>query len=717
MSYLEENTGTAGYLISGGKNISVTPLFSGQDSISVLFSGDDEKKRFIEALEYISKVTRDGMNSDEVNRNAAVIANYVCNIDSDNREFKRLFGFKQIEDSSEEKWTEKFSNMAASERSFILGDMKLKACIFLLRAENFCRRLNSEKPSYESYMENILDVDLAHIASVLDHIDSRGVRTLRSWLDWCKEKNQDKRDMQRLLEWIATQDTGDKTASDKEKNRKDLSDKAQKYIGLCIDFVEDIRVMGLPFDLEIKKMLKTRAMGCAEKARAIERSLLTDDSEKEPSSGDKNNSPAVLDHFEYINSIEKDLSSASYYLFDNSMNEVQFIGFEHYWLWRYLRDKKTIFRCVGTDEFTTYKDDNALFYDLSSGSGRAYYKHMIKNIVAHMNTGNSNKLSSYSGKPVHDIFKYMGLKKQHDYMIVCDYSRDDNGKIRPGVPEIKEGCQYDNAPGTCIFAMVRNADLNIVRAMQQSGDKGDFSLDKVNYRCASGEAYNFTQLVSGEVPQGIYAFCVYVLSNYAPPTRRETSSNIKDLFQNYTSHFPLDIQGLQRTVVAPSDDEVVMMGSTCGGVVEWYEGLSWDSVQDNVEYRVNLTFDEIVGLFWRISEMKNGETVSAPQIVLKNGEPNFEFEKDELKGVKLSIKCENQQNDKPLGSEERKKISEAIRGMLCEAAKEKAQKSERKLDFIMDFIQKTNSSTEYVRKVYSRDNRDPLLDLYRFVLL
>lgn len=171
---------------------------------------------------------------------------------------------------------------------------------------------------------------------------------------------------------------------------------------------------------------------------------------------------------------EEDLD---YYLFDNSMKEIDFVGISWKWLWRYEQGTSDLFRCVGTDEFTYEGNINL---DGSIENCRKYYQTMIKNIVSHMNKGDhcKSKLASFSKNPYRDIYKYMSVKYENNVEYYFKVKKNENNEF---IAELKyknpinnsndtkkeELCSLFENTNKVTFAMIKQAKTNIIRKIEE----------------------------------------------------------------------------------------------------------------------------------------------------------------------------------------------------------------------------------------------------------
>ncbi len=698
------------FLITPDENI--VPLSQVLFGNEINFDKNRQHKEFFDAVQKMMNATAEKMESDEILCEAAAkIANYVDNVNSENRDMQQLFGFIRNDDKKTtfEEWLEFIKErMDEQARGFFLADLKIKSAIFYLRAKNFARQFGKKTVTFDSIRQNLEIMTLSEAFPFVKIAKNSEGEQDKTTVDTSEILFTDFVRNVNLKDGIITLNGETLAVSFSVNNEVKawLNKYFKKYLGKCKEFLDNKN------DEKNDSSAKT--------AHELEQQFyeaLENVSEK-----------PELNLFGSVGAIGLDDEKNGdliYYLFDNSMNEVQFFGLNYCWRWRYVRGTQNLFRCVGTKEFFVPKLAPYIFSEKNKNSGREYYKSMIREVVRHMNKskqGEENKLSSYSKNPWQDIYKYMGLPAAGGkYEIILSVKKGTEEYTVLNIP-------LKNAE-TCEFAIVQNAPTNIVKRIEIS-DKVDFSLrqgvkEMFNFACGKSKEYSFSQVINNEINNDIkneiapgkpalYGFCLDVLNNSAPTS----DGSIRDVFQRYTNCFCVNegIPGLQRNIVAPSDQEVVMLGNTCDKIVNLPENGDYlNKYEDNVEYRVTLNFKEIVGLFWRMM-VEAGEKASVPEskikfiyadndtdiIGLKIFDMEFQFK---LSGVKQPFELD------------KKKLSEALAKCLSDNAEKYAEEknAKPKLDFIMSFV---GEKRYYSRKcIYVNDKSDSLLNLYRFALL
>ena len=331
---------------------------------------------------------------------------------------------------------------------------------------------------------------------------------------------------------------------------------------------------------------------------------------------------------------ENNKNDIIYYLFDNSMREIEFVNkkwnYNWDWNWKYGIGVADLFRCsLETDDrpYVKFKYDSG-----PNLSAKEYYGSMLRNIVMHVNKGSVDytKLASYSKKLCLDIYKYMGLPKNNDEHLGVKLAENE-GKCFVDLNDIKESlkCKTDRV----IFSMIKNANINVFKKNFECNENVDYSIEYLdgkrepkNYCCkVDNEEYapiSFSKFLLSNDNSG-NAFCIEIFNKVV--YKREVLEEYCKQFSEY------DIQGIQREVVSTKDGEVVMLGNTCKKIVdieklniedrESLYKMTYNELDDNVEYKIKLNIEEIIYLFYRMSveiyEKKDG--------ILERIEDNFEL--------------------------------------------------------------------------------------------
>lgn len=698
-------------------------------------------KELIEAMCYMATIKSENLNKDEITQRINTIQCYISNCQSANNSVNNMFGFK-----------EKFEEIdfGTKEYYFFIADIKIKSTVYLLRINNFLNNWEASNSIKEKRERFLSDVENMKIADV------------KTFFETIKTTNFDKNlfsDIRKECEKLPNEDfciklwREDEKAEDKDKKieLREIDKNFQSFCKSVINFLKEQSDENLQAIAEIYKTQKEKIT----KEEEIQDKLDVQDQLNGIISFDN-----VVELFSEHQNIQVD-KSIEYYLFDNSMKEIDFCGSEWDWIWRYEQGKEDLFRCVGTDKFT-YDGD------YTGKDRRLYYQNMIKNIVSHMNKGGSTKLASYSKNPFRDIYKYMISENQVENTNSINYSfniteensdADESKKCYKAelIEEDNQAVQFKNI----IFAMVKQANTNIIKKMyfeSQENDSG-FSIRNNFYSCKKDDTITFSTFVlDEEKTKNAYCFCLDIFK-----TKEYYSGDVRKVFGRYTSKFPdTDIPNHQLSIVASSDEEVVMLGNTCDEIVKHKLPKEYDECEENVEYRVELNKDEILCLFYRMHMLCNDDKLkinseleldingySCSGIPVKLAEENTLKVLFDLKNIlkdnylnnkienisqlidnkELSILTEvasiinNSENDnkdkiksiKDAVSNFEENIKEAIKDCIVNRVKEYQS---RHIDFVLSFLEKSEYKkySNYGKNTYHQD-KDDLVALYRKVFL
>lgn len=704
-----------------------------------MFSEDTQK--FIEAICYMATIESKNLDKDKINIKIKTIQSFIENCQSVNNSVNNMFGFKEKIGEIE---------FGTREYYFFIADIKIKSVVYLLRIENFLK--NWEKLNY-----NIEE----RRKTFIKNIKNMKISDMKTFFEISKETRHDGNTFLEIMNRNILYNEGFSVAfwedEDKEKIVSNEQEKLfQQFCESIFSFLKNKQN-----EDNIKNDIKTISKIYKNQKERISVKILEKKDEDKFDNQDQlyqmNGIISFDNAIELFSKTQKeqDIKSIEYYLFDNSMNEVTFCGIEWNWLWRYEKGEEDLFRCVGTDKFTYSGHYNG-------GNRRLYYQNMIKNIVMHMNKGGSNKLSSYSKNPFRDIYKYM-ISEYQDNDEDVDYFFEitvENNDIKASL--IDEG----NEIKPIVFAMIKNANTNIIKKMEKpSQSNSDFFIQNNCYQCAPSDSISFSGFVLGEDDaENEYNFCVDIFN-----TKETYSGDIRKVFGEYTHSFPeVGVPHHQMSVVASSDNEVVMLGNTCDRIEMSLVSERYDDCKENIEYRVQLNRDEILSLFYKMHMLCNkGKVHIKPKLIFEDGKyccngipVNFEedntiefvnklkecFKKEnpeekinnitELisddiyeqivlsKEINSMIKNqdENLVNGKKIKniedavSEFEKEIIEKIKD--CIINKVKKDISSNKINFILSFLRNTEykSYPNYGNRTY-RVDADKLVALYRKLFL
>ena len=675
-----------------------------------------ENNNFIKAMYYLATIKIDNLDKDNSVEGAVkIIKEYIQKNSSANDNVNNMFGFKSSDFSIPKKNTKGYY--------FFLADLKIKCTVYILRIHNFIlnwKKSNKIESQRDYFLELVKNIKINSVRKMfsLDPIDTDDTFKEIVELTGSEEKN---------IEEIES-----------EKNKE----KSNQYK----EFYNNIKKF-------LKEVDNEKRVEIGKKIYEIQRILINEEKE----GGYIDEIPSFIN----IESIFKEREPKAnfdeeYYLFDNSMKEIDFVGIQWKWLWRYEEDIADLFRCVGTDDFTYWGE-----YNISSDettSGRKYYQTMIKNIVSHMNKGqDKTKLASYSKNPFRDIYKYMNIEnckkvsegsKENYFFIVKKVTDNDNihykAELKYGSVLNKDSINkerefpYEINKNIVTFAMIKNAKINVARKISEvSKHVADFKIGKVSYKVNNNEdPVSFFKLIK-EGEDSDYSFCVDILNNKALYT-----GDVRNVFKKYVSNFPdvNNIQGLQLNIVSTSDDEVVMLGNTCDaierGEVNYLKDskkLNYDKLKDNQEYRLKLHAKDMIYLFYSMYKMVNKKEDIT--ITIEEDKDNVleGYKKYKIKGTQISVyaeefpiqeknaNVEEDINQKKKDTDEKKYkeiLQNAININLRNILENCTEDTDLKVKFICSFLEKNKYKDNpiYGNRTYTED-QDQFISFCRNLLL
>ncbi len=526
----------------------------------------EDTQNFIKAMCYMAKVNPENLDRHIINSKINLVQEYIGNCQSANKTVNNMFGFKEKIGEMEYKTKEYY---------FFIADIKIKSVVYLLRIDSFLEKWEASHSINERKK------------IILNDIENMKIRDVRMFFGIFKEMEHD------AMTFV------DYKPTLIDKNVQGRSDNTERTFHRFNNAIMNfLSTQSKAHCLALSKLYKLQ------RDKLIIRFIEKDEeTEKENDSRSEDYLTQIkgivsLDNISeiFIDSDNvQDIKNIEYYLFDNSMNEIDFCGVEWDWLWRYECDKADLFRCVGTDSFG-YEGH------YSGYNRREYYQNMIRNIVFHMNKGNKNKLASYSKNPFRDIFKYMISKYQDDRRVEYSFLVKNESNASKAV--LKELNSENIAIKPIIFALVKKAETNVIKKMYKSHlNQKDFSIGGQHYKCVKADYDSFSDFVLGEDNDEDYNFCVDIFN-----TRETYSGDIRRVFGIYTQKFPnVEVPRHQLSIVAVSDHEVVMLGNTCDKIVRLndFNLKSRALAEKNVEYRVELNRNEILCLFYRMHLLCN----------------------------------------------------------------------------------------------------------------
>ena len=580
---------------------------------------NDLKRQLVDAMCQVGQLSVERINDDWSVKALASLAETVISLSPDHKMVKDMFGF--INDISvKDSWEEFLNGMLKKDRKAFLyfaGDLKIKSVVYVLRIKHFIAHFGeffNKKITLNDLVTSVRNADVDELRRFYfgEEVNVSGSGcTLGKLCDRVKELSPEARG--NVLAGRISEETVEEKYSElaellgltadpeKQKSRSD----SLKTIMCYVDFLL------APDDEKTEKLKK------AEKLYTMEQQRLSSDEvrimQSPDSEPDKAESYGWLSDYplldKQINIDTQDTKTdLLYYLFMNNANEVIFTGVEHNWFWRYRRDKQTLFRCCGTNHYTYIGD-----YGFDGKNGVIYFQNLLTNTVAHMSKMSKEelfkaKLASYSKFPLYDISTYVRF----------DQPKGDKGNYRFSYSDkniffVQNEKNKEIENDTLIFALVKNADTNIVKPLQFLGeqDKEDFGISPDDnpdnsqpYKCASEKKmFPFSAMIQDKCEKGLYGFCLDVMSGYTDIERDK-----RHVFNKYLTAMVND-DNVKKLAHIPTKKvgEVVMLGNTCDAVCK-YDGsteLNFDSVKDNVEYQIELDRWDVIALFYRIAFVDN----------------------------------------------------------------------------------------------------------------
>lgn len=575
---------------------------------------NDEELCFLEALSIVAQAKIDETSGtitekEKVHKAIDEIFCYVRMNKSANEKINNMFGFaedKKSEAMSEETWEQyldELSRVSVKEYLYFIADMKIKSTVYLLRVHNFVKNggLENVYLTEKRFIDNIKEI--VNIESFYSDVQRFfGCGTIR-------EKGS-------IDAYFNGEEQGS-TLSSEDKM-------AFAYIEKCKKFVEEVQS---GWD-KVKHI--------AEELREMESEVLDKNNAKRSGAVQSLALPA-FQQYDLIGEY-KIAADYKYYLFDNSMREIKFTGIGWEWLWKYEQSKADLFRCSDGQDNYDLKGD-------SGKSGREFYQFMIATIVRHMNNGeNKPKLASYSKNPFRDIYKYMSVKKQEGFYLYKIRKTDNEEYIaelylRMGEEEKPVGTDdAEKYRNTVFFSLIKNGETNTISDVKDGIVRNRKS---------------FSEFITEQEPDDSDAhfFCVDILNNTV-----FYKGDVRRVFGEYVSQFPeVDSKQLQSAIVASSDKEVVMWWDKNIApykeiilLEKCPENYSYDDFRENVEYRIELTKQDVIGLFysiWKDNRKKNNVFFDQGNV---KEDGKFSISKKDIR-----IDCELvEEKQKPAGEDE-----------------------------------------------------------------
>ncbi|NKF07112.1 hypothetical protein J1C67_00045 [Clostridium gasigenes] len=384
--------------------------------------GNEGYIRFIEDLRFIAEVHNDTIKDekDKVDEAISRIQDFIDARDSHNRDMKDLFGL-----IGEKKETYNFDQTNKS-YYFFVGDLKMKAFIFLLRAYRFIQKYLSGNEPEDA---------------------SKPVSELKQMINMDLYQQIFADDSSRYKSYVYEEDNGKYSF----RKHDGEAEEPGAYLDVCSEEIKEL----------IEKLQNIKEKGSDNiKAYEVEIVEIEDFFGKSAMQykGDKikgfsDKIPGILEgimDYKVKEGLEesKDRNKkgyAKYFLFDNGMHEVSWYGVESEfsWLWEQ-HENVTLFRNVSEKSEGSQQE---------SKNRVSFMQTMFSEIISHLNGASVNNCS-YSKNPIRDIYKYVQIAdgNMSTYVISID-----NTKLKC----IEDGNSMEQPK--CRFGIVCNATTNSIK--------------------------------------------------------------------------------------------------------------------------------------------------------------------------------------------------------------------------------------------------------------
>ena len=659
----------------------------------------DNDIEFIDALKIVSDVKLEDVNNNDVIQSVKSIQKYVGNNVSSNEVISTLFGFGAKSEIDIDEISKK-----TKEYLYFISDIKIKATVYLLRICSFFKSWEKE------WANNIKSQD--------NFINRVKNTTLKSIFEYFGESSDSIEKYNNYTIGKLASKKRDDWESSENKFNKNIS---YKYISHCVNYLKNEKdeknadkYAGKADELEQESEIKLMER---EDVKSLQLFLNFQSNEKS--------------HW------EKTITNNNafrYYLFDNSMKEIDFCGICRKWRWKYLRADADLFRCEKNIKETKEMENMRIFSDIDENDQpHEYYKKMIKKTVNHMN--GEMQFLSFSKNPYRDIYKYLDFQQNINTEFII------SGEIGSRKPKFTAKLSDEDEQSTnkshVYFIMVKKANTNI---FHRKNNKAVGFFDFIN------SMDDFKAYVNKEKIEPTY-FCLDVLNNSIT-----TDGDIRNVFQEYTNSFPgIEISGLTRQKVAPSDEEVVMNNYIPNEIKiddNTTEFPEYDKINANMSFRVELDRKDIISLFRKISISRAKENYEDMICELKD----IFSQQISFNNIKVKVTfsdCENDLNEhlnkrheyerklrQNLSKEDRESIEnlkeqentliKEVEKAVCEAVSDylksygKEKENTDKMNFIMSFIEgcgHIKKRSDFSVNVFDEKNKDKIINIFRHAIL
>lgn len=366
-----------------------------------------------------------------------------------------------------------------------------------------------------------------------------------------------------------------------------------------------------------------------------------------------------------------------YYIFDNSLKEINAIGISWYYDFKFRRSKATLFK--GVNEISSWPIKRK---EIIEQSGANAIKHIIANCREHINIGGNVQLCSYSKSFGLDLFKYISLHKVDEKSVSDVY-------------------------------VIKNADINVIL-----NNKNMVSLQEFIYKNSKIDECNFAIDFStsrDNKRENLYKwFKSFMAEKFAEKDKVESEEDVG--ISKYIQDNNLqDVKQIGKLVSPVLDKEVVASGDIWGPIVDYNESNIVYDEYGCIAYReegkcIHFSFEEneLYQLIYRYFEL------------LALNKKNIESQSFEKKYTEVINQVMNMLGQKTVnGNKDNDGIKVLIKDKFVEIDKS-LKISNVKIKALMSFIdwdiEESNIEWKY-KTIYNKTNVNYFVNLFKLVML
>lgn len=565
--------------------------------------GTDEDNCFINALAYVAQVqicvgerSLKELDREKINKKIEVIYNYIKNPKTIGiAEINKILGFitENIDFSCDD-----------GNYYLFVANVKIKAMAFLCRTYSFIKKYERhEETDWNTKLTNARNEVKSQICKVLEEKEN---------LKKCISTNQQEEE---LNEYKIVENTF-------KRKIKDDNEKTE-YYKLTKEQAENLN---LAFQVKEGKkdlaQLERNNVGQITELLGIENKVEDIETQKE-----------MVEHI----SQNSENRSLRYFIFDNSMREVEFFGIENRfnWLWE-SESNVCLYRNV------VKKENNANTSKFETQKGMDYMKSLMERIVGHASGVNYDEAISYSRNPIRDIYKYLDLNHDAKPLEIVFTIEVKDGQVNLACEE--NFCEDEKAT----FEFIEKATTNMIKI---------FNGELANVEQCS--FYKYLKLSEDKYSNTKY--CIEFCKENAIVPHSTERRLIK--LNDYLHTWGID-KNFMFSHVSDNDDEVI---------------TSIDYFADGEKKTYTLNFIEILVVLYKIFSIEGKADVLESlkeKIILEYKEQlkNMSIEKEiKLKGgvtIKTEIPEDLNETIQTKVIEKQKTIPEEIAGKIIEKIKQ-----------------------------------------------